>query len=292
VGGGGGGSGARRAVEVSARTVDEAIVQALLRLGLSRDDVEVEVLSAGSPGRLLGFGAEPARVRVAPRATAGTRTAERESEAEPEDEAPDEDDQARVLGAAGRETPAAVAARGDTEAAGAPSEAAAAEAGEEGGEEEERSAETLEGEAEMARLILAELLRLMGIADASVEVVEIDPVTLNIRGPDVTDLIGRRGETLRAMQFVLGLMVNKQLRRRLRVHIDVDGYRARREELLRTMAQRFAYRVRSTREPMQLETMPPNERRIIHLALADDPDVFTESTGEGDSRRVVIKPRR
>ena len=87
-------------------------------------------------------------------------------------------------------------------------------------------------------------------------------------------------------------MVNKQLRRRLRVQLDVDGYRTRREELLRSMAQRFAHRVRSTREPMQLETMPPNERRIIHMELAEDPDVETESTGEADMRRVVIRPRR
>jgi spoIIIJ-associated protein len=111
-------------------------------------------------------------------------------------------------------------------------------------------------------------------------------------GDDLADLIGRRGENLRSMQFVLNLMVNKQLRRHLRVVVDVDGYRARREELLRGMAQRFAQRVRTTREPMQLEAMPPNERRIVHLALADDAEVTTESIGEGDARRVVIMPRR
>ncbi|HXI18173.1 MAG TPA: R3H domain-containing nucleic acid-binding protein, partial [Chloroflexota bacterium] len=74
-------------------------------------------------------------------------------------------------------------------------------------------------------------------------------------------------------------------------NLDVDGYRTRREDLLRGMAERFAQRVRTTHEAMQLETMPPNERRIIHLVLADDPDVVSESVGEGESRRVVIKPR-
>jgi spoIIIJ-associated protein len=161
-------------------------------------------------------------------------------------------------------------------------------------EEFEEAGETAgeAGEAELARLMLAELLNRMGMEDLRVEVRGTDPITLNIHGGDVGDLIGRRGENLRALQFVLNLMVNKQLRRHLRVVVDVDGYRARREELLRGMAQRFAHRVRTTREPMQLEAMPPNERRIVHLALADDAEVTTESIGEGDARRVVIMPRR
>jgi spoIIIJ-associated protein len=162
---------------------------------------------------------------------------------------------------------------------------------EEGPESEETTA-ARSGDAELARLMLAELLNRMGLAGVRVEVAATDPLTLNILGGDVADLIGRRGENLRALQFVLSLMLNKQLHRHLRVVVDVDGYRARREELLRSMAVRFAYRVRATREPMQLEAMPPNERRIIHLTLADEPDVTTESTGEGDARRVVIKPRR
>jgi len=232
-------------VEAIARTVDEAIAQALTQLKLSREDVDVEVLHAGSPGRLLGFGAEPARVRVTPLREEAVRAEEGDEEEEEEE-----------------------------------------------GEEVERTPESLEGEAEMARLMLVEMLNRMGLDDASVEVAGTDPILLNITGDDLADLIGRRGENLRSMQFVLNLMVNKQLRRRLRVQLDVDGYRARREELLRSMAQRFAHRVRTTRESMQLETMPPNERRIIHMELAEDPDVFTESTGEGDSRRVVIKPRR
>ena len=244
----------RGEIEVSARTVDDAVAQALSQLGLEREDVEVEVLHAGSPGRLLGFGAEPARVRVTPLAGVSappSAVVEADDEAEPPDDA-DED-----------------------------------EAG-----DEEQIPENLEGEAEMARLMLVEMLNRMGLDDAAVEVAGTDPILLNIMGDDLADLIGRRGENLRSIQFILNLMVNKQLRRRLRVQLDVDGYRSRREELLRSMAQRFAHRVRQTREPMQLETMPPNERRIIHMELAEDPDVETESTGEGDMRRVVIRPKR
>ncbi|HEV2124810.1 MAG TPA: RNA-binding cell elongation regulator Jag/EloR [Chloroflexota bacterium] len=253
---------AENAVVVSGKTVDEAVATALQQLGLSRDEVEIEVLHAGSPGRLLGFGAEPARVRVTPLVGA------------------EDDDQVRALGL--------------MSTAAVPDLDVLAEEDEED-EADEDDLETLPleaaGEAEIARQMLAELLARMGIEDATVQVESVDPVLLDVQGPDVADLIGRRGEHLRALQFLLGLMVAKQLRHHQRIIVDVDGYRGRREELLRNMAERFAQRVRATREAMQLETMPPNERRIIHMALADDPDVFTESVGEGDSRRVVIKPR-
>jgi spoIIIJ-associated protein len=269
----GGAGDPRRSIEVSAKTVDEAVARALDQLRCGREDVDVEVLHAGSPGRLLGFGAEPARVRVTLLVEA-TEDLGREEEAEEAEEEEEYDTQrARFGGLAATATVAA-----DAE------EIEAAE------EEEEAGAQA--GDAELARLMLAELLKRMGLHDVRAEIVDTDPLLLNIQGDDVADLIGRRGENLRALQFVLSLMVNKQLHRHVRINIDVDGYRARREELLRSMASRFAYRVRATREPMQLEAMPPNERRIVHLALADDPDVMTESTGEGDARRVVIKPRR
>jgi spoIIIJ-associated protein len=263
-----------RSVEVSAKTVDEAVARALEQLRCGREDVDVEVLHAGSPGRLLGFGAEPARVRVTLLVEA-TEDLGREDAAEQVEEEEEYDTQRARFG--GVATAATVAA--DAEEV-------------EAAEEEAEEAGAQAGDAELARLMLAELLKRMGLHDVRAEIVETDPLLLNIRGDDVADLIGRRGENLRALQFVLSLMVNKQLHRHVRINIDVDGYRARREELLRSMASRFAYRVRATREPMQLEAMPPNERRIVHLALADDPDVMTESTGEGDARRVVIKPRR
>jgi spoIIIJ-associated protein len=249
-------------VEVSAKTVDEAVARALQQLGCSRDEVEVQVLHPGSPGRLLGFGAEPARIRVtrlgaieaiAPGEAVGDDGLAAETEAE--------------LGA------------GDVDAEEATEEA--------GGQPRDAVRD-----AELARIMLVELVHRMGMPELRVDVVTADPLLLNIHGGDVADLIGRRGENLRALQFVLGLMLNKQLRRHIRVTVDADGYRSRREELLMGMAQRFASRVRSTRTPMQLEAMPPNERRLIHLALSEDPDVMTESVGEGDARRVVIKPKR
>jgi spoIIIJ-associated protein len=260
-------------MEVSAKTVDEAIAQALQRLGCAREDVEVEVLHPGSPGRLLGFGAEPARIRVTRIGLAAT------------------DGGDEPAGTSGTSDMTAVTTAVGTATAvghGAPTDEGSVQPRED--QDVEGTAD--EGEAELARLMLSELLNRMGLPETRVVLRATDPITLDIQGGDVADLIGRRGENLRALQFVLSLMMNKQLKRHLRVVVDVDGYRARREELLRGMAQRFAHRVRTMRQPMQLEAMPPNERRIIHLVLADDPDVMTESTGEGDARRVVIKLRR
>lgn len=270
-------------IELSARTVDDAVTQALTRLGRTRDEVDIEVLHAGSPGRLLGFGATPARVRVTLLAGATSATS------------------ATASGTAGKsalQPPEGALAPGSLpfpESSLLPSSepelADQEEIDETDGADEAAELGTDEDQAETARSILVELLNQMGLGEMQVEVRSLNPITMNIHGGDVADLIGRRGENLRALQFVLNLMVSKRLRRHVRIVVDVDGYRARREDLLRDMAQRFAHRVRSTREPMQLEAMPPNERRILHVTLADDPNVTTESIGEGDARRVVIKPR-
>jgi spoIIIJ-associated protein len=263
-------------IEVSGKTVDDAVAQALARLGRGRDEVTVEVLHPGSPGRLLGFGAEPARVRVTPAGSAATTTASSDG--------PD------AAVATPTEAPrTSTTTRGPADDEAVATLEAAPEDHRDGPPEDEAA---LASDAELARLMLAELLNRMDMGGSRIDVRAAEPISLEIRGHDVADLIGRRGENLRALQFVLNLMVNKQLRRHRRVVVDVDGYRARREELLRGMAERFAHRVRTTGEPLQLEAMPPNERRIVHLALADDPDVVTESTGEGDARRVVIKPHR
>ena len=224
-------------VETSARSVETAITQALAELGRTRNEVTVSIIDPGNPGRILGFGAQPARVRVSVRV--------------PGDEA--EDEQVFAPLPEGSENATAV--------------------------------------AETARRILSELLHHMHFDEAHIEVVELEPLTLNVRAPDAADLIGRRGETLRAIQFIVGIMVNKALDTHVRITIDIDGYRARREVLLRDLGLRFASRVIATGAPVQLEAMPPNERRIVHMVLAEHPDVATESTGEGDNRRIVIMLR-
>jgi spoIIIJ-associated protein len=115
---------------------------------------------------------------------------------------------------------------------------------------------------------------------------------LDVEGDDLGILIGRRGLTLSSLQYVLNLIVAKKVKHRVSLGVDVDGYRRRREQALMTLARRMADRVRGTGRSVTLEPMPPNERRIVHLALADDPAVMTVSIGEGDARKVAITPAR
>jgi len=117
-------------------------------------------------------------------------------------------------------------------------------------------------------------------------------IAFEIEGEDAGLLIGRRGETLQSLQFLVNLIVNKQLGRQVYVTIDVEGYRERRQDSLRSLAERTAERVVSSGRSVQLQPMPAAERRIIHVTLAEHPDVRTESKGDGDQRRVVVLPKR
>jgi spoIIIJ-associated protein len=114
---------------------------------------------------------------------------------------------------------------------------------------------------------------------------------LDIVGADLGILIGRRGETLRDLEFVTRLIVTQKVNRAVRFAVDVEGYRARRERVLKELAKRMADRVRQNRAPITLEAMPPHERRIVHITLREHPTVKTQSIGEGDHRRVMILPK-
>jgi spoIIIJ-associated protein len=162
-------------------------------------------------------------------------------------------------------------------------------------EAEERSQIT-----DVAREALEDLLGRLGV-EASVNLEEKPPfeagagaaevITINVTGDDLGILIGRRGQTLAALQHIVRLMVAHQMKERVPIVIDVEGYKQRRYEALQALARRMAEQVKERKKPFALEPMPAYERRIIHLALADDPDVTTESTGVGDVRKVVIMPR-
>ncbi len=115
---------------------------------------------------------------------------------------------------------------------------------------------------------------------------------LDIEGDDVALLIGRRGTTLAALQYLVNLMANHQSESEVLFTIDVERYRRRREESLTGLARRMADRVKQTGRAITLEPMPPAERRIVHMALADYSGIATRSIGEGETRKVVIQPRR
>ncbi len=154
----------------------------------------------------------------------------------------------------------------------------------------ERDAEAEEAVAKLLDYFLSS----MGVVAETFVRDELDSGSLvfEIEGPDAGLLIGRRGETLQALQFIVRMVTNRQLGRKSYVIIDVEGYRERRADMLRNLARRTGGRVGTSGRPASLEPMPPGERRIIHMALADNPRVRTESEGEGNRRRVVILPRR
>lgn len=159
----------------------------------------------------------------------------------------------------------------------------------------------LDQEIELAYGVLNALLSKMGL-NAAVNIEypetavdeegEINPVTFNIVGDDVEILVGRRGQTLDALQFVVRLITSKNIKFKVPIIVDVENYKHRRYEDLKALAVNVAAQVRTRKTSIRLEPMSAYERRIIHMTLADDPDVMTDSTGEGESRRVVIMPKR
>jgi len=160
-------------------------------------------------------------------------------------------------------------------------------------EDYNRVAGTENAEADTARQVLCDMLHAMGIpATVDIELSpDIDtPISLNIEGDDLGVLIGRRGQALSALQYLVRLIVAEKLKKWVSVNVDVDWYKKRHYEALRKLAFRLAEQVSKRRRPVTMEPMPPDERRIIHITLANYSDVNTQSIGEGEGRCVVIQP--
>jgi len=139
--------------------------------------------------------------------------------------------------------------------------------------------------------ILDTLLGLMGV-QGNVEVLSKElPLGLNINGDDLGILIGRRGQTLVALEYITKLITVRRLKAWVPLTVDVGGYKRRRRDSLQKLALYLAEQVKSKRRAMPMEPLPADERRIIHLALADHPDVTTQSIGDGENRKIVILPR-
>ena len=270
-------------VEIQAVSVEEAVRLALEQLDRPLDDVDVEVLSDAGPD-------EDAEALV--RVTAKGMASQPIPAAGPST-GPDRDRDRRAPGP--RRVP------GDR-----PSSRGAAPRREperpDRREREDRVAERADAADEQAaKEVLRELLTLMGVeADvmavdnpSSVPLSPEDPPTifLDVLGRDLGSLIGRRGDNLAQLQYLVNLLVNRRLGTWTRVIVDIEGYRSRREESLIGLAERVARQVSRSRRPIQLEPMPPNERRIVHLTLRSHPDVTTESHGEGNMRRVTVLPQ-
>jgi spoIIIJ-associated protein len=253
----------RRNVVASGKTVEDAIANGLVMLEVRRDQVDVEIITEGSRG-VLGFGAENAQVKLLVKLP---------PKPEPE--------------------PVPAPPVFPAEPAPAPEPVSPPQP------EPELEIDD-ETPGQVGREVLVELLRLMGI-HASVEVMvgyeladedQPPPTVLNITGEDLGILIGRRGETLRALQYLVRLMVSHRLKHWTNLIVDVENYLSRRRRSLESLAQRVAEQVARTGRSQALEPMPPYERRIVHITLRNHRKVATQSVGEGERRKVTIVPRR
>jgi spoIIIJ-associated protein len=242
-------------IEVVGETVDAAVEAGLAQLGVTRDQVTVEVVREGSRG-VLGIGARDALVRL-------TLLVE---EAEPSPEP-------------------APAPEPELEPVPEP-------------EPELQPRPTQEEILSLASEILGELLERMQI-EAEIHPRVSEPrypgdtssLVLDLQGDDLGFLIGRKGETLAAVQHLLRLMVNKVVQQRIHLVVDVEGYKVRREDALKKLALRIADQATRRRRRIALEPMNAYERRIIHITLRNHPTVVTESVGEGPRRKVTIVPK-
>lgn len=251
----------RPTLEKIAPTIEEAIENGLDELGVPRDAVDVEILDEGNKG-LFGLGSRQARVLLKIKET--TETASKQ-----DIDISDEVVQEQESTVSGPMT--------DVETFSI--------------SEEDRV-------LLVARETVTELLEKMKVnADVNASYVEDEdyngrkPILVDIHGDDLSILIGRKAETLNAFQFITSLIVGKELGRSVPLSVDVEGYRSRRQKQIKHLANRVAIQVAQTGRSQSLEPMPASERRIIHIELRDHPDVYTESIGEGNRRKVVIYPK-
>jgi spoIIIJ-associated protein len=171
-------------------------------------------------------------------------------------------------------------------------EAESAEGGDAAAELAAREGEEPVDSAALARDLLDEILQAMSVpATVGAQLQSDGAIRLFVEGPEMGVVIGKHGATINALQYLVGLIVQKRLGERIRLVIDAEGYRSRREQALKEMALTYAQRVKETGHEAVLDALQSYERRIIHNTLSEDPDVFTYSEGEEPDRRVVISPR-
>jgi spoIIIJ-associated protein len=246
----------KTSIEIIAPSVEEAITRGAAELGVEKERLDVDVLDDGKRG-LFGIGTRQTRVRLTIRTPQTNAEAIEKAESQPAEE---------VISPA---VPEAFPSEEETDA------------------------------VRISREIVIELLQRMDIeAEVKsywgdpVESGHIRPLHVDIQGENLGILIGRRAETMHSLQYITRLIAAKELHKPVAIIIDIEGYQARRERQLRQIARRIAEQVAERGRSISLEPMPANERRIIHLELHEHPDVYTESIGEGNRRKVTIFPQK
>lgn len=261
----------RTTLEVIAPTVEEAIQQGLSQLGLTADQVSVEVLDSGSKG-LFGLGGRQVRVLL-------TVGAPQESASLPDPKP------ATPKSADSKPKQRESKPRAEKKPVAEPSN--------------NKNSEPLAHDSiiDTTENIVSKLIHHMGLkAQVSAHYDEDSTddrrvIQVDVRGDDLSALIGRHAETLVAFQHVASLIVGKQTEHYVQLIVDVEGYRARREKQIRQLANRMADQVTKTGKKVTMEPMPSSERRLVHIELRGHPAVLTESTGEEPYRKVVILPK-
>ena len=278
--------------EFTGKTVDDAIIEAATTLGIASSELDIEIVNKGSSG-FLGIGSKPAVIKA-------------KAKKEVKDELDD------LIAAANKNK------KGVRKASGAKKEAPKAPVKKEETVEEKIVKEEIKEEskveekkdsnkeeflepAEIDDSIIDETKQYLDKLFAAMEMestvdITLDKMTrtmnIDVEGPEMGIIIGKRGQTLDSLQYLISLYVNKKSDTYIRVKLDTENYRERRRETLENLAKNIAFKVKKSRKSFSLEPMNPYERRIIHSTLQNDKYVTTKSEGEEPYRKVVIYPKK
>lgn len=273
-------------IRVSAKTVEDAITEASIQLGITSDKLEYEVIEKGSAG-FLGIGMKQAVIEA-------RRKVEEKQETEIVEEVKKE-----IQQVAAEEVKAEEKIVEEVKAEIEHDEKPKQTTEKVEKKEEIKNDAPVKREVELAEVtgetkeavstFLKDTLKAMGMeVEIALDIDEDGSLSVNMSGPNMGILIGKRGQTLDSLQYLANRVANKHQSGYVRVKLDTENYRARREETLKHLAKNIAHKVKRNRRPVALEPMNPYERRIIHSALQNDPYVTTHSEGEEPYRKVVV----
>ena len=273
-------------IRVSAKTVEDAITEASIQLGITSDKLEYEVIEKGSAG-FLGIGMKQAVIEA-------RRKVEEKQETEIVEEVKKE-----IQQVAAEEVKAEEKIVEEVKAEIEHDEKPKQTTEKVEKKEEIKNDAPVKREVELAEVtdetkeavsaFLKDTLKAMGMeVEIALDIDEDGSLSINMSGPNMGILIGKRGQTLDSLQYLANRVANKHQSGYVRVKLDTENYRARREETLKHLAKNIAHKVKRNRRPVALEPMNPYERRIIHSALQNDPYVTTHSEGEEPYRKVVV----
>ena len=266
-------------IRVSAKTVDDAITEAMIQLGVTSARLEYEVIEKGSSG-FLGIGMKQAVIEARRKPESEPEVVEKEPFAPVEEIREEKAEEIAEPVKAEVKEEAPVVEKQEERPAEEPKKA-------------RELAEVQPQTVEAVKTFLADTMKAMNMeVEIEISIDEDGALCADLRGEHMGILIGKRGQTLDSLQYLANRVANKHQDGYVRVKLDTENYRARREETLKHLAKNIAHKVKRNRRPVALEPMNPYERRIIHSALQSDPYVTTHSEGEEPYRKVVITLKR